>query len=153
MTKKIFLPQNRYVTVDDDDYNWLKRWKWHIAGSGYATTDIKYNDGGKCGYCKHRMHRLINQTPEGMLTDHINGNKLDNRKSNLRTVNATQNKANIVSWRPNKILPGVEKHKSGFRAAVIYMGIRTRSKTYHTPEEAYEAYIKMNEDRKKVAFE
>jgi hypothetical protein len=37
------------------------------------------------------MHRLINKTPSGFITDHKNGDRLDNRKKNLRTVTAAEN--------------------------------------------------------------
>lgn len=37
------------------------------------------------------MHRLLNKTPEGFSTDHINRDKLDNRKCNLRSVTQSQN--------------------------------------------------------------
>ena len=40
------------------------------------------------------MHRVILDTPENLQTDHINGNKLDNQKHNLRACTGSQNKAN-----------------------------------------------------------
>ena len=41
------------------------------------------------------MHREIIQTPEGMHTDHIDGNKLNNRKLNLRICRNSQNRCNM----------------------------------------------------------
>lgn len=154
VTKKIFVAGGHFVIVDEENYQWLRRYKWHLAGSmNYATTDMKYKDkDGTLHYCKHRMHRLINQTPEGMLTDHINGNVWDNRKCNLRTVNGIQNQSNIVNCRYNKILPGVQKHKSGFRAAITCQGKRYKSKTFHTPEEAHKEYLRMRTEFNKEVF-
>ncbi len=48
------------------------------------------------------MHRVINKTPKGMDTDHINRDKLDNRKSNLRSVTRTINQYNRYIRKDNK---------------------------------------------------
>ena len=40
------------------------------------------------------MHREIMKTPEGMRTDHIDHNDLNNQRYNLRTCTASQNGAN-----------------------------------------------------------
>lgn len=72
-----------FVKVDNEDFEIFKNVNWCLHKSGYA-----YNDYFKL------MHRYIMNTPDGMDTDHINHNKLDNRKSNLRICNRTQNNAN-----------------------------------------------------------
>lgn len=46
--------------------------------------------GGKLCY----LHRVVNNTPEGMYTDHINGNRGDNRRVNLRTCTPSENALN-----------------------------------------------------------
>lgn len=46
------------------------------------------------------MHRLIARTPVGRETDHINGDGLDNRRSNLRIATCSQNSANM--WKPRR---------------------------------------------------
>jgi len=42
-----------------------------------------------------RLHRLIMDTPEGLVTDHINHNTLDNRRCNLRNVSNRENGSNL----------------------------------------------------------
>ncbi|MFF3620002.1 AP2 domain-containing protein [Streptomyces sp. NPDC002467] len=46
------------------------------------------------------MHRLIAGTPAGLETDHVNGDGLDNRRSNLRVATCSQNSAN--TWKPRR---------------------------------------------------
>ncbi len=96
--KKIPLTQGKYAVIDDEDYDWLAKWKWHAhqyCGRWYALRTV-YLGGGR----KHRenriirMHREILNTPQGMETDHANGNGLDNRRSNLRICTRSQNAAN-----------------------------------------------------------
>lgn len=63
--------------VDSEDFYYLSQFKWYY-NDGYA--ERKENG-------KHvRMHREIKSVPENFLIDHINGDKLDNRKSNLTPV-------------------------------------------------------------------
>ncbi len=97
--KKIPLTKGYEAIVDDDDYDFLMQWKWHILekGSIYAMRNsINLGDGKRHHIL---MHRVINETQKGFETDHINGEGLDNRKSNLRAVTKSENQRNR---RPNK---------------------------------------------------
>lgn len=87
------------AVIDDDDYDLVTSFgKWYENDSGYAIKKTRLN--GK--NISIRMHILVNNTPKGLHTDHINGNRLDNRKSNLRTVTAAINSWNLNSKRKGK---------------------------------------------------
>lgn len=90
--KKIKLTQGKFALVDDEDFDWLNQWKWHYDGSYAAHKASK----------KVYMHRLINKTLSGFQTDHINRDKLDNQRNNLRTVSSSQNSLNITVRTDNK---------------------------------------------------
>ncbi|MDH5219038.1 MAG: AP2 domain-containing protein [Gammaproteobacteria bacterium] len=87
---EIKLNHNAVALVDSDNFENLSRYTWHLDSNGYAARNAPRKSGKKKIY----MHRVINKTPEGMCTDHINLNKLDNRKANLRTVTHQQNEQN-----------------------------------------------------------
>jgi len=72
-----------YATVDDPDFDWLNRWRWHLNTNGYAVRH-QYLGGGRSRTI--RMHRLIAKAPIGHEVDHINRNRLDNRRANLRVL-------------------------------------------------------------------
>lgn len=64
---------------------------------------IKYNWFNQKGYARARinkknifMHRFVMNCQEGDIVDHINGNKLDNRKENLRIATSFTNAQNKV---------------------------------------------------------
>lgn len=127
------------VIVDDNMYDDLSRYKWHLS-YGYAIRGSMHR--GK--RTKLLMHRYINKTPGHMGTDHINGNKLDNRKCNLRSVTPSQNQRNISWWRSNTTgYRGVQisHRKSNPYRAVIYIdGKRISLGNFPTAIEASNAY-------------
>ncbi len=85
---KIPLTQGKYALIDEADFGLVsdKKWCADKANTGdnyYATTSM-----GR----KHiRMHRLIMDAKKGEHTDHINGDTLDNRRSNLRICTHAEN--------------------------------------------------------------
>lgn len=89
--KEIPLNQGRIAFVDDEDYEWLMQLdrKWSFSGSetkGVAACYIK----GK----QLKMHRLIMNAPEGVQVDHIDGNRMNNTRANLRLCSNIENSYN-----------------------------------------------------------
>ncbi|RVT95213.1 Fis family transcriptional regulator [Rhodovarius crocodyli] len=119
----IELTLGQQAIVDDEDYPILSQWKWHALKQPrtyYAARDVKI-DGKRVTIW---MHRLINQTPVGLLTDHINGNGLDNRRVNLRSVTHHDNMVNCA------------RHKAG--------SSRFRGVSWHGPNRRWVAQITHN---------
>lgn len=100
-----------------------------IANTLYAVVHV----GKKLQY----VHRLITYH-HGEHVDHINGNGLDNRISNLRTVSAAQNHRNRRTRSNNTTkFKGVRLHKSGnYSASIATEGRRIHKGGFHTPEAA-----------------
>jgi hypothetical protein len=91
MAKVIPLTKGASAIVDDEDFDYLvSLGSWHLSSNGYAVRRGMKN--GK--RVTTRMHRVVNKTPEGYVTDHKNHNRLDNRKSNLRTATQKDNMSN-----------------------------------------------------------
>jgi len=112
--KKIQLTQGKYALVDNSDFEWLNQWKWHYLNIGYAARR-DYSNGGKYVY----MHRLITGVPGTQQSDHINHNKLDNRRENLRLATKSQNMANTLPRKTNTSgFKGVSWDKSRNKWAV-----------------------------------
>lgn len=72
------------------------------------------------GYARHRsgaLHRLILGAKAGEIVDHINGNKLDNRRSNLRICSHSENTANTNYRNLRSCYRGISPCKGGWRAS------------------------------------
>jgi hypothetical protein len=98
----IELTQGKVAIVDAADYEWLSQWKWYAklnCGHWYACRK-GYDDKGK--RYDIFMHRVILDAPKGMLADHINGDGLDNSRSNLRLATSTENNHNRRTSRNNR---------------------------------------------------
>jgi len=76
-----------YALVDDADYDLVGAYTWCRGTNGYAQT------GGSHSRLQ-RMHVVIMGRKEGYEIDHINRDKLDNRRANLRFVTRSQNNLN-----------------------------------------------------------
>jgi len=94
MSKQIPLTQGKFALVDDEDFEFLSQWKW-LYHKGYAVRNRFIGIFKKYKKVEHIcMHRVIVNTPVGKETDHVNGDKLDNRKENLRICTREQNSRN-----------------------------------------------------------
>ena len=83
--------KDKLALVDDEDFDALNKYKWHF-GSRYVRRCIYIGGGRKNQKNKILlMHRVIMNTPDELVTDHINGNTLDNRKENLRICTNAEN--------------------------------------------------------------
>lgn len=88
MSTTIELTRGMVALVDEADFPWLNKMSWRASpnGRGYwqAVTGVK---------CI-KMYSLIMRPPPGLMVDHINGDTLDNRRSNLRVCTSAQNRRN-----------------------------------------------------------
>jgi len=79
--------KGKEVLIDSRDISIYQSRVWHISDTGYVVWRGKQNGIKKT----IRMHRLIIGAKDGEIVDHINRNKLDNRRSNLHIVTQREN--------------------------------------------------------------
>lgn len=105
------------VLCDINDWEKLNKYCWFENKCGYAETNI--------GNKMFKMTRLIMNPDNDKVVDHINGNTLDNRKSNLRVVTQSENNMN-KRIQSNNIsgITGVyfDTYSSKWRAAITVRG-------------------------------
>lgn len=99
------------------------------------------------GYIQNRrgrLHRLVTGAPKGMLVDHINHDKADNRRENLRIVDNHQSIRNRKkfsrSGSPQSKFIGVYRQNSGWCSKATIGGQRRHLGTFRTEIEAARAY-------------
>jgi hypothetical protein len=127
-SKSIPLNQGKFALVDEGDFEWLNQWKWHFH-YGYAERSVNLGRDitGKQHTKTIKMHQLIMCAPKGMEVDHKDGNKLDNRRSNLRICTHAENTQNRkVNY--NKKFKGVNWHK---RMGMWQVSIRVNKNLKH----------------------
>ena len=94
--------KGKTALVDDEDFEMVNRYRWYVATDGSARLNVKIE--GKQATLP--MHRFILKPPREKEVDHKNGNRLDNRRCNIRVCTSSQN----IAWNIPK-----KKSKSGYR--------------------------------------
>ena len=137
MSKEIPLTNGGFAIVDDEDYENLSQFKWHKRGTG------KYRYAFRIEKCKtFSMHRALINVPAGMQTDHIDGNGLNNLRSNLRIATCAQNQFNALGWGGKSNFKGVtwSKEKKKWISKIRITCRRLHLGYFHTELDAAKAY-------------
>src|SRR5258708_1327754 len=123
--------QGQYAIVDDEYYNQLSRFSWHLSGRGYAR-----NSHGE------RMSGLVIGARPRQEVDHKNRNRLDNQRGNLRFASRSQNEANKPKRLPSSHgFKGVSIKKGGYiQASIKVEGRYIHLGTFATTKAAAQAY-------------
>lgn len=140
------LIKNYTILIDDEDKQLIEQYKWKAQtnrGRTYFVNIVQKNYKQRI----IRLHRLIMgltvEFDRNVVVDHINGNYLDNRKSNLRIVTASQNAMNAKKHKSSgSIYKGVSYRKcqGTFRARITINEKRISLGSFKTEEEAARAY-------------
>lgn len=148
MAVQIPLTQGQVAIVDDID-EWVTDLKWFTRKVGCYMYAYRNSDGE--AYAMHRviMEDILDRPLEkGELVTHVDGNRLNNRRSNLRVVTYAQNGYNKrLSSRNTSGYKGVYWHRSANKwAARISKNYKQKHLgLFNTPEEAHRAYCEAAE--------
>lgn len=120
---------NQIFCFDLEDYESIKSYCWFESDEGYIKCNISKLDNTKKGHMS--LHRHILKPKQHEIIDHINRDKKDNRKINLRIVTRQQNCMNRGCNKNNILqIKGVSLEKNGrYRATIcvngknVYLGI------------------------------
>jgi len=119
------------VILDDDAPPELLCKNIHVTSRGYAIFYSKITQRMEC------VHKYIIGATQGQTVDHINGDRLDNRRCNLRVCTVKENTRNRLVYGYHLIK---KNGKVRYRARVTVDGKRIHLGNYSTPEQAVKAY-------------
>jgi hypothetical protein len=126
--RRVPLTQGLFATVDAADYEEISKYKWSASRVGnkvYAQARINGRTVA--------MHRFLVCPPKGHQVDHIDGNGLNNCRSNLRICTAGQNQANRRPRPGSSRFVGVTRRGDRWEAWITHRG-KWYSLGYHADE-------------------
>ncbi len=131
----------KFAIVDEQDYEALAKYKWHTGGPRQNPWAQRWDAGRRL-----MMHRQIIEIPPGFVCDHINHNRLDNRRCNLRAATIPQN-----AWNALPRSDGTSRYKGVFwnstarcwQARICHLGRDIHIGSYKFEEDAAVAYDDM----------
>lgn len=136
------LTRGQFAIVDVADFAYLSQFKWQCTLNGYAIRQLPRERGKPSK--PMAMHRELLNAPKHLEVDHINGNKLDNRKSNLRLCTRAENVRNRCKQN-NSVFSykGIRRaswSRNKFESFIAYEGKDIYLGTFDTEVEAAKAY-------------
>jgi len=138
MTKEIPISNGMISLVDDENFEEISKYEWHINYK-YAQTFFYIDDKRIC----KKLHHLILDVPDGMEIDHIDHDGLNNQKSNLRVCTHQQNTMNKSK---NKLCSskykGVDSLCNKWRARIMFNGKSVYLGRFKNERDAAKAYNK-----------
>lgn len=142
--KKIKLSRGKYAIVDNEDFEKCSLHKYYCDSTGYAVRNCKrIYKKDRVIRPKIALHNFIMKPEKGKMCDHINGNKLDCRKKNLRIVTRSQNCFNRkLNKNSSTGYKGVSLWRGKFRASINKDKHRYWLGIFSNPDNAAEAYNK-----------
>lgn len=130
-----------FTIVDDDVYPTVCRFAWFLSGDGYAVR-TQWIPTAKTRRRIWLHHQVLDTEGEKVI-DHINGDRLDNRRANLRLVSRGQNARNRAKSSNKTVgFKGVYfvKPRNNWHAEIHADGRHYNLGSYATAEEAAHAY-------------
>lgn len=132
---KITTSKGMDILFDDEDWPLVAEYTW-CNRNGYAATTI-WVDGASVGIYMHRL--LLGLGPRKPFVDHINRNRADNRRQNLRIVTQSENLQNRGPNKDNALgIRGVCRAGNRFRAYICVRRTKFYLGSFETPELAKE---------------
>lgn len=146
---------NNSFLVSREDMRFALKFKWYLNANNYPAT-YGTKDGSLKFSRPKPLHRLLNPyLDKNLVVDHINRNRLDNRRENLRVCTQKQNSYNRTKNKTKNSktksdngskYKGVRKNKNSFTAVISKDGKTYTINKIKTEEEAAKIYDMMAED-------
>lgn len=140
---EILTSKGKIILVSDEDFYSLNQHAWRIDRHGYAGRSVFVKETKKTIF--ELMSRRIVGLQQGDIrqVDHIDGDRLNNVRENLRICTKEQNGYNRSCGRPNKTgYKGVSKQGNRWQSIIRANGKQFYLGLFTTPEDAYAAYCK-----------
>lgn len=135
------------MLISNYDLENVLKFKWYLTRAGYPGTygsidgDIKFSRPVP-------LHQMLHpDVPYGYVVDHINRDRLDNRRENLRICTSIQNSYNKSKPKNSaRRYKGVVKNKKSYTATVTKDGVKREIKNIQTEDQAAKVYDMMAEE-------
>jgi hypothetical protein len=134
------LTKGQQALVDTSDYDRLMQiGRWCYSKSGYAVHYYTDEFGRRKTLYMHRavVDYALRNAPPGMQVDHVNNERIDNRRENLRLATRSQNQAHKrQQGHSQSPFKGINRNTGRWEVRIRYAGQRYNLGRYDDPEEA-----------------